>query len=59
MTGKTYSELRTNQKKQRPFNILKIGLNRDREELCNRINARVDQMMSDGLLEEARKVYRI
>ena len=57
MTGKTYSELRTNPKKQRPFNILKIGLNRDREELCNRINARVDQMMSDGLLEEARKVY--
>ena len=57
MTGKTYTELRTNSKKQRPFNILKIGLNRDREELCNRINARVDQMMSDGLLEEARKVY--
>lgn len=57
MTGKPYSELRTNPKKQRPFNILKIGLNRDREELCNRINARVDQMMSDGLLEEARKVY--
>lgn len=57
MTGKPYSELRTNPKKQRPFNILKIGLNRDREELCNRINARVDQMMSDGLLDEARKVY--
>jgi tRNA dimethylallyltransferase len=57
MTGKPYSELRTNPKKQRPFNILKIGLNRDREELCNRINSRVDQMMSDGLLEEARKVY--
>lgn len=57
MTGKPYSKLRTNPKKQRPFNILKIGLNRDREELCNRINSRVDQMMSDGLLEEARKVY--
>lgn len=57
MTGKPYSELRTNKKKTRPFRIIKIGLTRDREELCDRINARVDQMMRDGLLEEARHVY--
>ncbi len=57
MTGKTYSSFRTNSKKERPFNIIKIGLKRDREELYERINLRVDQMMQDGLLEEARKVY--
>ena len=57
MTGRPYSELRTNTKKTRPFRIIKIGLTRDREELCDRINARVDQMMRDGLMEEARHVY--
>ena len=57
MTGRPYSELRTNTKKTRPFRIIKIGLTRDREELCDRTNARVDQMMRDGLLEEARHVY--
>ena len=57
MTGRPYSELRTNTKKTRPFRIIKIGLTRDSEELCDRINARVDQMMRDGLLEEARHVY--
>ena len=57
MTGKTYTSFRTNTKKERPFRILKIGLNRPREELYNRINQRVDQMMADGLLEEARRVF--
>lgn len=57
MTGKPYSSFRTNIKKERPFKIIKVGLTRDREELCDRINRRVDQMMVDGLLEEARKVY--
>lgn len=57
MTGKPYSSFRTNIKKERPFNIIKIGLTRDREELYDRINRRVDQMMADGMLEEARKVY--
>lgn len=57
MTGKPYSSFRTNTKKERPFNIIKIGLTRDREELYDRINLRVDQMMAEGLLEEARKVY--
>ncbi|MDL2277937.1 tRNA (adenosine(37)-N6)-dimethylallyltransferase MiaA [Parabacteroides sp. OttesenSCG-928-G07] len=57
MTGKPYSAFRTKARKQRPFNILQIGLNRDREELCQRINQRVDDMMQQGLLEEARRVY--
>lgn len=57
MTGKPYSSFRTNSKKERPFRIIKIGLTRDREELYDHINYRVDQMMTDGLLEEARKVY--
>ncbi|MCC8154848.1 MAG: tRNA (adenosine(37)-N6)-dimethylallyltransferase MiaA [Tannerellaceae bacterium] len=56
-TGKPYSFFRTNNKKQRPFRIIKIGLTRDREELCERINLRVEQMMKDGLLEEAKRVY--
>ena len=54
MTGKTYTSFRTSQKKQRPFEIIKIGLNREREELYQRINRRVDQMMEEGLLVEAR-----
>jgi tRNA dimethylallyltransferase len=57
MTGKPYSELRMNTVKNRPFQIIKIGLIRNREELYDRINRRVDQMMSNGLLEEARSVY--
>lgn len=57
MTGKPYSELRTNPRKERPFRIIKIGLNREREELYERINRRVEVMMEDGLLEEARRVY--
>ena len=57
MTGKTYTSFRKREKKQRPFRIVKIGLNRDREELYNRINQRVDQMMDDGLLDEARSLY--
>ena len=55
-TGKTYTLFRTQQKKERPFRIVKIGLNREREELYNRINQRVDQMMKDGLLEEAKSL---
>lgn len=57
MTGKTYTSFRTNSKKERPFRILKIGLNRPREELYDRINRRVDMMMADGWLDEARNVY--
>ena len=56
-TGKTYTSFRSQQKKARPFRTVKIGLNRDREELYDRINARVDQMMEDGLLHEAEGLY--
>jgi len=57
MTGKTYTSFRTQKKKERPFRIIKIGLTRDREELYERINRRVDIMMEEGLLEEAKAVY--
>lgn len=57
MTGKAYTSFRTQQKKERPFRILKIGLTREREELYDRINRRVEQMIEDGLVEEARLVY--
>ena len=56
-TGKTYTSFRTNTRKPRPFDIIKIALNRPREELYERINLRVDQMMQDGLLDEARRMY--
>ena len=57
MTGKPYSSLRTNTPRQRPFRIIKVGLNMPREELYDRINRRVDQMVASGLVEEARSVY--
>ena len=53
-TGRTYSSCRVKEKKQRPFRIIKIALNRDREELYSRINRRVDEMMENGMVEEAR-----
>lgn len=53
-TGRTYSSFRVKEKKQRPFRIIKIALNRDREELYSRINRRVDKMMENGMVEEAR-----
>lgn len=57
MTGKTYTSFRVGEKRKRPFNIIKIGLNRPREELYERINARVLQMVDDGLEAEARRMY--
>lgn len=57
MTGKTYTSYRKNTKKIRPFNIVKIGLNRPREEMYERINNRVLKMMNQGLMEEAKAVY--
>lgn len=56
MTGKTYTSFRKQQQKERPFQIIKIGLKREREELYQRINQRVDLMMEAGLLEEARSL---
>lgn len=57
MTGNTYTSYRKNTKKIRPFNIIKIGLNRPREEMYERINNRVLKMMKQGMIEEARAVY--
>ena len=57
MTGKTYTSFRKNEKKKRPFNIIKIGLTLPREMLYNRINARVIDMINNGFVEEAKKVY--
>ncbi|MBR1681918.1 MAG: tRNA (adenosine(37)-N6)-dimethylallyltransferase MiaA [Bacteroidaceae bacterium] len=52
----TSSSLRTAARKERPFRILKLGLRRDRADLFDRINRRVDQMLADGLLDEARRL---
>lgn len=57
MTGRPYSSFRTSPKKERPFAIIKIGLDCDRTELHRRINLRVDQMLEAGLEDEARNVY--
>jgi tRNA dimethylallyltransferase len=56
-TGKTYSSFRTNPQKERPFKTIKIGLNLPREMLYERINARVDQMIEEGLVDEAKSLY--
>lgn len=56
-TGKPYSSFRTKQKVERPFNIVKIGLEREREELYHRINTRMDIMLREGLKEEAKLLY--
>lgn len=57
MTGKPYSSFRLNTIKERPFDIIKVGFNRPRPELYDRINKRVDEMIKDGLEEEARQLY--
>jgi tRNA dimethylallyltransferase len=56
-TSKTYTSFRTQAKKERPFQIVKIGLNCERDILYNRINARVDEMMERGLMQEAESLY--
>lgn len=55
MTGKPYSSFRTSNRKERPFNIIKIGLRREREELYERIGRRVDMMIEQGLIEEVKR----
>jgi len=57
MTGKPYSQQLTQPRRERPFNIIKTGLLTEREELYQRINIRVDQMIENGLLEEARELH--
>lgn len=56
-TGRPYSEQRTGERRPRPFEIVKIGVDLPREELYGRINRRVDQMLADGLEAEARALY--
>ncbi len=56
-TGKPFSSFRTGQKKERPFRIIKIGLQRERAELYRRIDLRVEQMFEQGIVEETRRVY--
>ncbi len=57
VTGKPYSALRSHTAKERPFRIIKVGLNRPRADLYARIDERVKQMMAAGLLEETKAVY--
>lgn len=59
MTGKPYSSFRTETQKERPFRIIKVGLNCEREILYSRIDQRVDRMIEEGLVEEARSVYHL
>lgn len=56
-TGRPYSSFLTKERKPRPFSIVKIGMRRERQELFDRINRRVDAMMTEGLLDEARRLY--
>ncbi len=56
-TGKPYSSFRKNTISERPFRIIKIGLNLPREELIRNIDLRIDHMLDEGLLKEARKLY--
>ena len=58
ITGKTYTSFRKNTVKKRDFNIIKIGLNADREVVYNRINQRVDLMMEKGLLDEVKSLEK-
>ena len=57
-TGKTYTSLRKNKSGKRDFNIIKIGLNCEREKLFDRINLRVDKMINEGLLDEVKELYK-
>jgi tRNA dimethylallyltransferase len=58
ITGKTYSSFRKNTVKKRDFNIIKIGLNADREVVYDRINKRVDLMMEEDLLDEVKSLEK-
>lgn len=57
-TGRKLSSMLSATKKQRPFNIIKIGLNTERATLYNRINSRVDQMISNGLVDEVKSLTK-
>jgi tRNA dimethylallyltransferase len=59
MSGRPYSELRTKTKRERPFHIVKVGLDMPREELYQRINLRVDLMLEQGLVDEVKQLYHL
>ena len=59
MTGRPYSSFRRKEKKERPFNIIKVGLRREREELYDRINRRVDAMVEQGLVDEVKSFIHL
>ena len=56
-TGRPYSEQRSGERRERPFNIVKVGTDMPRDVLYERINRRVDMMVEQGLIEEARTMY--
>ncbi len=56
-TGRSYSSLRTGERRKRDFDIVKVGIEWEREALYDRINRRVDMMIAEGLEAEARAVY--
>ncbi len=58
ITGKTFTSLRNNILKNREFEIIKIGLNRNREKLFNIINSRVDKMINTGLIDEVKDLTK-
>jgi tRNA dimethylallyltransferase len=58
-TGRPYSSFLGKEKKTRDFEIISIGLNREREDLYDRINRRVDSMITEGLEEEARSLFHL
>lgn len=57
--GVPYSTLRTGRKKERPFRIVKLAINRERQQLFDRINSRVGTMISEGLEDEARELFHL
>ena len=58
-TGRKFSSYHTKSQKERPFSIIKVGLSRPREELYDRINKRVDKMITDGLVDEVNELYSL
>jgi tRNA dimethylallyltransferase len=56
-TGKTYTVFRKKKKVKRPFKIIKVGLERERDEIYQRIDLRMDQMIANGLFEEAAQLF--
>ena len=58
-SGKPYSSFLKKTKKNRDFNVITIGLNQDRAELYEKINARVDNMIKDGLIDEVKGLYEL